>query len=824
MLIKLILFILLISFFEPLIYPQINNPPNAPIDLKCDGMINPTNILNFKPEFSWTFSDPDLNDTQSAYRLIVASITSDIDNNIGNVWDTDIVVSSASFTKYIGPNLKISVTYYWKVQTWDNLSSSSPYSTTALFIINLSSGTTSYFLNPYGVNNWNWPLTTCQKFKEAHIDRYRVLVNWYDCELTDNHYNWPNSLRAALTNANILGAKVSLCVYDSPNWVRNDWEKKLAYPADKFAEFITDLLSYCESISSGVVEAVEICNQEPTGEWLQNRPPVYGTDQRDPSWFYANILKSGYNAVKQFNPNLLVVIDGIWYGAYHHLDELYQLGCKGYFDRINFHYYVQGFGDAEDPSYSSSTWHFPTTLQYLKYISEDNQDYDRYIWLTEFGWRITDELKQSEYLRYIIDNCRKSGFVERTNMYVGTSVTDKIAMIIVDNDTNPTAFNLKPAYNMYIDYGEQYPIWGTFVSEPLDTIKPATKNIGIINSGFERGNVTGWEIVGSTDSMYKHSGKFSGKQTTPDKIRTQYYSAEPGRLYEVISWIKVSAWDSESGMINVRIAQRYNNTNETYYEPQNYLGIVDTRNYPDGWRRIRFMYLVPYDKNQIALEFIPAGGTATYWVDDVSIKSLNFISGSSTETLTIPDLAVSHTILDFGEVKLNKTKSMNFTIMNVGDGEIHGNIITDKTWIKVLPSTFSINIASEMLANVTVDNKILGQKQGEYSGIITIESNGGTETITVLVKATCVLIKPNPYNPNKGLLTFFGDGIVPGQTTIKIYTLSGELVKQLRPGTGKEIVWDGKTENGEPVASGIYLYTYESPKEKGIGKFTVIIK
>jgi len=39
-----------------------------------------------------------------------------------------------------------------------------------------------------------------------------------------------------------------------------------------------------------------------------------------------------------------------------------------------------------------------------------------------------------------------------------------------------------------------------------------------------------------------------------------------------------------------------------------------------------------------------------------------------------------------------------------------------------------------------------------------------------------------------------------------------------------ELVWDGKTDNGTPVTSGIYLYTYDSPKEKGIGKFTVIIK
>ena len=49
-------------------------------------------------------------------------------------------------------------------------------------------------------------------------------------------------------------------------------------------------------------------------------------------------------------------------------------------------------------------------------------------------------------------------------------------------------------------------------------------------------------------------------------------------------------------------------------------------------------------------------------------------------------------------------------------------------------------------------------------------------------------------------------------------------MKQLTSEAGKEFVWDGKTENGEPVATGIYLYTYESPKEKGVGKFTVLSK
>ena len=127
------------------------------------------------------------------------------------------------------------------------------------------------------------------------------------------------------------------------------------------------------------------------------------------------------------------------------------------------------------------------------------------------------------------------------------------------------------------------------------------------------------------------------------------------------------------------------------------------------------------------------------------------------------------------------------------------------------------------IINVTVDNSVLNQTEGQYTGTITITSNGGTATVNVILTATCILVKPNPYNPNKGLLTFFGSGIVPGETKIKIYTLSGELVRVLSAKTN-ELVWDGKTENGEPISNGIYLYTYESPKEKGIGKFTVIIK
>jgi len=64
---------------------------------------------------------------------------------------------------------------------------------------------------------------------------------------------------------------------------------------------------------------------------------------------------------------------------------------------------------------------------------------------------------------------------------------------------------------------------------------------------------------------------------------------------------------------------------------------------------------------------------------------------------------------------------------------------------------------------------------------------------------------------------------MPYDTTIKIYSLAGELVKVLKETAGsREIEWDGKNEEGQEVISGIYLYTTESPAEKNACSFTII--
>jgi len=91
------------------------------------------------------------------------------------------------------------------------------------------------------------------------------------------------------------------------------------------------------------------------------------------------------------------------------------------------------------------------------------------------------------------------------------------------------------------------------------------------------------------------------------------------------------------------------------------------------------------------------------------------------------------------------------------------------------------------------------------------------------------LVKPNPIRlrSRQALqMTFFGSGIVPGETNITIYTLSGEKVANCQSSIvncqSSEIAWNGISDSGDTVPPGIYIYTYSSPKEKGIGKFTVV--
>ncbi|MCP4567705.1 MAG: hypothetical protein GY841_09010 [FCB group bacterium] len=79
-----------------------------------------------------------------------------------------------------------------------------------------------------------------------------------------------------------------------------------------------------------------------------------------------------------------------------------------------------------------------------------------------------------------------------------------------------------------------------------------------------------------------------------------------------------------------------------------------------------------------------------------------------------------------------------------------------------------------------------------------------------------VLTYPNPFIIRHGTeLVRFG---YTGNAEISIFTLAGEMVREI-PVTG---VWDGRNEQGEPVASGVYLFTL-TDRDGNVGRGKLLL-
>jgi hypothetical protein len=103
----------------------------APTGLLCDLLEHPeaTVITTVMPEFGWTYNASFRGDSQTAYRIIVASNQTLAGQGTGNLWDSGLVSNSASLNvAYAGTPLQTSTSYYWCVQTVDTSGQTSPFS------------------------------------------------------------------------------------------------------------------------------------------------------------------------------------------------------------------------------------------------------------------------------------------------------------------------------------------------------------------------------------------------------------------------------------------------------------------------------------------------------------------------------------------------------------------------------------------------------------------------------------------------------------------------------------------------------------------------
>lgn len=113
------------------------SPPEAPTNLRVCDVENPVGT-GADPSFGWYVNDPDSNEIQTAYQILVVSSETLLSDDQGDVWDSGKVESRRqNHIPLSDAQLESDRKYYWKVRTWDTDGQAGAWSAPASFTVGL---------------------------------------------------------------------------------------------------------------------------------------------------------------------------------------------------------------------------------------------------------------------------------------------------------------------------------------------------------------------------------------------------------------------------------------------------------------------------------------------------------------------------------------------------------------------------------------------------------------------------------------------------------------------------------------------------------------
>ncbi len=143
-------------------------------------------------------------------------------------------------------------------------------------------------------------------------------------------------------------------------------------------------------------------------------------------------------------------------------------------------------------------------------------------------------------------------------------------------------------------------------------------------------------------------------------------------------------------------------------------------------------YTIP---NVSAGQYLVRATKGGYQEDSMSVT----VTEGSTTTADIqlvalpPELSLSASALDFDSTRTQQS----FTVSNSGTGTLNWTVADNQPWISVSPTTGSNN------ATINVSISRTGLASGNYSGIVSVASNGGNSSVTCLMR----VMPPPPPTP-----------------------------------------------------------------------------
>ena len=100
--------------------------------------MDPLGIDAPNPGMSWIIESAERGERQTAYRILVASSPSKLDENTGDLWDSEKVMSGQSVSvPYAGADLASGSQAFWKVKVWSTAGKESDWSDAGMWSMGL---------------------------------------------------------------------------------------------------------------------------------------------------------------------------------------------------------------------------------------------------------------------------------------------------------------------------------------------------------------------------------------------------------------------------------------------------------------------------------------------------------------------------------------------------------------------------------------------------------------------------------------------------------------------------------------------------------------
>jgi hypothetical protein len=109
-------------------------------------------------------------------------------------------------------------------------------------------------------------------------------------------------------------------------------------------------------------------------------------------------------------------------------------------------------------------------------------------------------------------------------------------------------------------------------------------------------------------------------------------------------------------------------------------------------------------------------------------------------------------------------------------------------------------------------------------GAAALQSGGSTDDASMRVHGLAPSVSPNPLRTTASIAYRLDR---PTTVRVRVFDLVGRLVRTVPAATATNAGWnvvalDGRTDDGTPLRSGIYMYEIRAGEQRAVGRFVVM--